>query len=51
MEEAQQKTIDFNAKEVNIIWDDELNTVKFFSDKTEIPATTAFGFVYPAFFE
>ena len=31
-------------------WDEELNTIRFYQDGDEIPSSTAFAFVYPAYF-
>ncbi len=41
----------FQGQETFARWDDELQTVRFFQNEEEIPSSTAFAFVYPAFFE
>jgi len=42
----------FNNKSYSAVWDNELQTPRFFDDaKTEIPASTAYAFVYPAYFQ
>lgn len=50
--EEKEKEIKFNNKTITAKWDEELNTVRFFDYKqNEIVSSTAFAFVYPAYFE
>lgn len=51
MKQLKNLTIMFNNKKVNVVWDNQLGAVRFYHKGKEIPASTAFGFVYPAFFE
>ncbi len=40
----------FNGQSVTAQWDPQLQTVRFFSSEGEIASSSAFAFVYPAFF-
>lgn len=51
MWKEKKRTIQFMGKEVDVIWDEELQTVRFMQEGRELPHQSAFGFVYPAFFE
>lgn len=51
MEEIGEKIVTFNGREIRGRWDGELETVIVEElDGTPIPSSTAFAFVYPAFF-
>jgi len=51
IKEIGEKQILFNQREIVVQWDKNLNTVVVKeSDGTIIPSSTAFSFVYPAFF-
>jgi hypothetical protein len=46
-----EKTVQFKGRQVKARWDEELETVIVEEmDGTRIPSSTAFAFVYPAFF-
>ena len=49
LKEQGERMIDFGGQEIKAVWDEELKTVRFFSEE-EIPSSTAFAFVYPAYF-
>lgn len=52
LEEIGNKTFLFNGEKIEARWNEQLGTIQFFTeDETEVPSSTAFGFVYPAFFE
>jgi len=51
IEIAQQTNVKINSGEVLIVWGSELKFPKFSLNGSELPSSTAFGFVYPAFFE
>jgi len=53
---AQQQPMapfSFGDQMLRVVWDDKFDTVRFYNvaNNQEIPASTAFNFVYPAFFE
>ena len=51
MKEVGEKTVQFNGRQIKARWDEELETVIVEEmDGTQIPSSTAFAFVYPAFF-
>lgn len=51
MKEIGEKTVQFNGRQVKARWDEALETVIVEEmDGTRIPSSTAFAFVYPAFF-
>ena len=51
LENIGQKVVSFNGRKIRIIWDEPMNAVRFEeTDGTVIPSTTAFAFVYPAYF-
>ena len=51
LEQVGTKVVDFNDRQIRARWDDELETVIVEElDGTRIPSSTAFAFVYPAFF-
>ncbi|MDJ1184166.1 DUF3179 domain-containing protein [Roseofilum casamattae] len=51
LENIGQKVVSFNNREIRIIWDAPMKTARFEeTDGTVIPSTTAFAFVYPAYF-
>ncbi|PMB25558.1 DUF3179 domain-containing protein [Fischerella thermalis] len=51
LEKVGQKVVDFNGRKIKAIWDKELKTVLVKElDGKQIPSSTAFAFVYPAFF-
>jgi len=51
MQRVGEKTVQFNGRKVKARWDQELETVMVEEmDGTRIPSSTAFAFVYPAFF-
>ncbi|WP_222597832.1 hypothetical protein [Euhalothece natronophila] len=51
MREIGEKTLQFNGCQIKTRWDDKLDTVIVEEmDGTPIPSSTAFSFVYPAFF-
>ena len=51
MQAVGEKTIQFNGRKVKARWDSELETVIVEEmEGTRIPSSTAFAFVYPAFF-
>ncbi|NES20602.1 MAG: DUF3179 domain-containing protein [Symploca sp. SIO3E6] len=46
-----EKVVRFNGRQIRARWDSQLNTVVVEElDGTPIPSSTAFAFVYPAFF-
>ena len=47
----KEQILKFNWKEIKAIWDKDLEAVRFMDWEEEIPSSTAFWFVYPAFFE
>lgn len=52
--EARQlgrKELLFNDQNITLEWDENLKTVVFYKKNKEIPSSTAFGFVYSAFFK
>ncbi len=52
LENAGEKVVQFNDKQVRARWDNSLETVIVEElDGTRIPSSTAFAFVYPAFFD
>ncbi|MBE9192388.1 DUF3179 domain-containing protein [Gloeocapsopsis crepidinum LEGE 06123] len=51
LEKVGTKVVDFNGRKIKAIWDKELKTVIVEEiDGKPIPSSTAFAFVYPAFF-
>lgn len=51
MKQVGEKTVQFNGREIKARWDEKLETVIVEeTDGTRIPSSTAFAFVYPAFF-
>ncbi len=47
-----EKTVDFNGRHIQATWDRRLETVIVRDmDGTIIPSSTAFAFVYPAYFD
>jgi hypothetical protein len=51
MKEAGEKVVQFNGRKVRARWDEQLETVVVEEmDGTRLPTSTAFAFVYPAFF-
>ena len=51
IEQIGEKIIEFKGREIKASWDDQLNTVIVEAkDGTVIPSSTAFAFVYPAYF-
>lgn len=51
IERVGTKVVDFNDRQIRARWDDKLETVIVEElDGTRIPSSTAFAFVYPAFF-
>ena len=51
LKDAWEIKIKYLWKDVLIKWDDDFEVARFFDWINEIPSSTAFGFVYPAFFE
>lgn len=51
LEKVGEQIVEFKGRQVKAIWDDSLETVIVEEmDGTPIPSSTAFAFVYPAFF-
>lgn len=51
LKQVGTKVVDFNGRQIRARWDEELKTVIVEElDGTPIPSSTAFAFVYPAFF-
>lgn len=51
IERLGEKVVAFNGRQVRAYWDDQLDTVRVEAmDGTPIPSSTAFAFVYPAYF-
>ncbi|PSO49900.1 MAG: hypothetical protein BRC33_04885 [Cyanobacteria bacterium SW_9_44_58] len=51
MKQAGEKVVQFNGRKVRARWNEQLETVIVEEmDGTRIPSSTAFAFVYPAFF-
>ncbi|MGK7926023.1 MAG: DUF3179 domain-containing protein [Spirulina sp.] len=51
LEQIGEKIIRFNGREIRILWDENMKTARFEEmDGRIIPSTTAFAFVYPAYF-
>jgi hypothetical protein len=52
LERVGEKIVEFDGRQIRARWDDQLNTVIVEEmDGTPIPSSTAFAFVYPAFFQ
>ena len=51
MKKLKEKNINYLWKTVKVLWDNDLQTVVFLSSDKQIPSSTSFWFVYPAFFE
>jgi len=53
IESEGEKLFVLGDRQVSAVWDEELETVRFFYEDTaeEVPSMAAFGFVYPAFFQ
>lgn len=52
MKRINKKTIPFAGNQITVTWDKQLSTVRFYdSTGKEIPSSTAYAFIYPAFFE
>ncbi len=51
LKEMDGETFTFGEREIMVQWDLELDSPRFFDGETEIPYSSVFGFVYPAFFE
>jgi hypothetical protein len=51
LKQVGTQIVDFNNRQIRARWDEELNTVIVEElDETLLPSSTAFAFVYPAFF-
>ncbi len=51
LQRVGKKTVDFNGRQIKAIWNSQLETVMVREmDGTVIPSSTAFAFVYPAYF-
>ena len=51
MKHKKSKTVLFKNQTITVTWDEQLKTVRFFNEKQEeIPSSTAFAFVFPAYF-
>jgi hypothetical protein len=51
LQEVGTKVVEFDNRQIRARWDSELETVVVEElDGTPIPSSTAFAFVYPAFF-
>lgn len=52
IQQVGSQVVDFNGRQIRARWDEELQTVIVEElDGTPLPSSTAFAFVYPAFFE
>ncbi|MDB9515606.1 DUF3179 domain-containing protein [Roseofilum reptotaenium CS-1145] len=52
LEQIGEKMVTFNGREIRLVWDERMKTARFEEmDGQVIPSTTAFAFVYPAYFE
>ncbi|MBP0021665.1 MAG: DUF3179 domain-containing protein [Cyanobacteria bacterium SBLK] len=52
LEQIGEKVVPFNGREIRVIWDTAMKTARFEEmDGRIIPSTTAFAFVYPAYFD
>lgn len=51
LELAQQESFYTDDGEVLVVWDPQLKVAKFSLNGEELPSSTAFAFVYPAFFK
>ncbi|NEO32674.1 MAG: DUF3179 domain-containing protein [Symploca sp. SIO3C6] len=52
LEQVGEKIVEFNGRQIRARWDKYLKTVIVEElDQTPIPSSTAFAFVYPAFFQ
>ena len=52
LQKTKQKIVEFNGRQIKAIWDNQLETVIVQEmDGTIIPSSTAFAFVYPAYFD
>ncbi len=52
LQQLGEKTVDFNDRKIEASWDSQLETVIVREmDGTVIPSSTAFAFVYPAYFD
>lgn len=52
IEQIGEKIVPFNGREIRVIWDAAMRTARFEEmDGSVIPSTTAFAFVYPAYFD
>ncbi len=50
MQQQTKLNFHFAGKPAAAVWDERLARVAFYSEGREIPASTAYAFVYPAFF-
>ena len=51
LQKIREKTVEFNGRQIRAKWDNQLETVVLEEmDGTIIPSSTAFAFVYPAYF-
>ncbi|MEM9539559.1 MAG: DUF3179 domain-containing protein [Cyanobacteria bacterium P01_E01_bin.42] len=52
LEQIGAKVVPFNGREIRVLWDEKMETARFEEmDGRIIPSTTAFAFVYPAYFD
>ncbi len=52
LKQVGEKTVDFDGRKIQASWDSQLETaIVRETDGTVIPSSTAFAFVYPAFFD
>ena len=52
LQQTKQKIVEFNGRKIQASWDNQLGTVIVQEmDGTIIPSSTAFAFVYPAYFK
>ncbi len=52
LEKEKAVTFNFTGLEYKAIWNEDLRTIQFFDENgDEVPSSTAFAFVYPAYFE
>jgi hypothetical protein len=52
LQENKEQEFDFKNQKIKAVWDEQLKTVVFYDkDNKIIPSSTAFAFVYPAYFK
>lgn len=50
LKQTGHQTLQLGNQKVKAVWDQQLKTARFYANGQELPSSTAFAFVYPAFF-